>query len=36
MKLVLLLLGAFLLFFLQKYIYQTYWKKQLTLSLIHI
>ncbi len=33
MKLVLLLLGAFLLFFLQKYIYQTYWKKQLTVSI---
>ena len=33
MKLVLLLLGAFLLFFLQRYIYQTYWKKQLTVSI---
>ena len=33
MKLVLLLLGAFLLLFLEKYIYHTYWKKQLTLSI---
>lgn len=33
MKLVLLLLGAFLLFFLQKYIYRTYWDKQLTVSI---